>query len=79
MERNVGSIDSVVRALVGLGLLITAAALSSVWIAAAALVLAAVMLLYTGLTERCPAYRLFGWNTRHGAPPPAAPTPRAGV
>lgn len=73
MERNVGSIDSVIRAMVGLALIISAAALSSVWIASAALVAVALVLLYTALVERCPAYRLFGWSThrRVQAPPPA--------
>ena len=75
MDRNVGSIDSVIRAMVGLGLIITGAALSSVWIASATLVVVALILLYTGLTERCPAYRLFGWNTRREPPPPSTPQP----
>lgn len=77
MDRNVGSIDSVIRAMVGLGLIITAAALSSVWIASAALVVVALILLYTGLTERCPAYHLFGWNTRREPPPPTTPQPHS--
>lgn len=72
MERNVGSIDSVMRVMLGLGLLITAAALSSVWIARIALVIAALMLCYTALTERCPAYRMFGWNTRPKTPGPGS-------
>jgi hypothetical protein len=75
MERNVGSIDSAVRAMVGLGLLMTAAALSSVWIASAALIAVSLVLLYTALTERCPAYRVFGWNTRREPPPPVRPEP----
>lgn len=77
MERNVGSIDSAVRAMIGLGLLMTAAALSSVWIASAAVVLVSLALLYTALSERCPAYRLFGWNTRREPPPPTTPEPHA--
>lgn len=75
MERNVGSIDSVVRAMAGLVLLMTAAALSSVWIASAALVLVSLVLLYTALSERCPAYRLFGWSTRREPPPPQPHAP----
>lgn len=75
MERNVGSIDSIVRAIVGLGLLVAAAALSSVWIAAAAMVVVALVMLVTALSERCPAYHLFGWNTRREPPPPTTPAP----
>lgn len=75
MERNMGSIDSVVRAMVGLALIITAAALSSVWIASASLVAVALVLLYTALVERCPAYHLFGWSTRREPRPPTTPQP----
>lgn len=77
MERNVGSTDSVIRAMVGLGLIVTAAALSSVWIASASLVVVALVLLYTALNERCPAYHLFGWSTRREAPPPTTPQPHS--
>lgn len=73
MDRNVGSSDSVIRAMVGLALIVTAAALSSVWMASAALVLVALVLLYTALTERCPMYGLFGWSTRREPPTPAKP------
>jgi hypothetical protein len=75
MERNVGSTDSVLRAMVGLCLLMTGAALSSVWIASAALVVVSLVLLYTALTERCPAYRALGWTTRRQTPPPVRPSP----
>ena len=77
MDRNVGSSDSVIRAMVGLALIVTAAGLSSVWMASAALVLVALVLLYTALTERCPMYHLFGWNTRPEASPPTTPEPHA--
>lgn len=80
MERNVGSTDSVIRVMAGLGLLIAAAALSSVWITSVALVLVSVVLFYTALTERCPAYRAFGWSTRRKAPPPpTTPQPHPGA
>ena len=80
MDRNVGNIDSVIRVVAGLALLIGAAALSSVWIASVALVLVSLVLFYTALTERCPAYRAFGWSTRRKVPPPpTTPQPHAGA
>lgn len=77
MVRNVGNIDSILRAVAGLGLLVAAAAVSPAWIASGALVVVALVLLVTALTERCPAYRLFGWTTRREAPPPTTPEPHA--
>ena len=73
MEKNVGSIDSVIRVMIGLVLLFVAAVVARVWIVSAAAVLIALVLLYTALSERCPAYRLFGWSTRKEPGAPVGP------
>jgi hypothetical protein len=66
MTANVGTWDRVVRALVGLGLLVVAA-LGHGWVRYLGIV--GVVLLATALVRFCPAYRLFGMHTNGSAPP----------
>ena len=60
MEINVGSIDRIARIFAGLILLSLLLWLDSSW---RWLGLIGIVPLLTGLAGRCPAYRLFGWNT----------------
>jgi len=79
MEKNVGSVDSVIRVMIGLVLLFAAAALAPKWILSAVAVLVALVLLYTALSERCPLYGLFHCSTRKEPPAPVGPAvPRQG-
>ena len=68
MRKNVGDGDSVIRVMIGLALLFAAAGVMQ-WVALSmGLVVLAVLLLYTALTEWCPLYTWLGINTRarHG-------------
>jgi hypothetical protein len=80
MRKNVGNGDSVVRVCVALVLLFAAAGMLQWVIASMALVVVAVMLLYTALTEWCPLYDWLGINTRekHGGPSGGAAGHRGG-
>lgn len=65
--RNEGMTDRIIRAVLGTALLVLALlALGGLWQALAAIV--GAVLLVTGLTGVCPAYRLLGMST---CPPPA--------
>ena len=66
MMANVGTSDRVVRALVGLGLLVVAA-LGHGWVRYVGVV--GVVLLLTALVRFCPAYRLLRVRTTGSAPP----------
>lgn len=58
MTHNVGTIDRIVRAT--LGLACAGAALVSPW-----MLVPAVMLMFTALAGSCPGYRLLGRSTCH--------------
>ncbi|MBX3591611.1 DUF2892 domain-containing protein [Thermomonas sp.] len=60
MQINVGSLDRIVRIVIGLILLSLPLWLDSSW---RWLGLIGIMPLLTGLTGRCPGYRLFGLST----------------
>ena len=73
MKPNVGDRDSVIRAMAGLALLLAAAGLLQWPLLSAAVLILAVLLLYTALTEWCPLYALLGISTAkrtrlHGGP-----------
>lgn len=61
MTRNVGSIDRIIRILLGLGLL------AAGWIAESWWGLIGLVPLLTGLVNWCPLYRLLGLST-HRSP-----------
>ena len=64
MKKNVGDGDSVIRVMLGLALLFVAAGLLQWVVVSMGLVVVAVLLLYTALTEWCPLYSWLGINTR---------------
>jgi len=75
MEKNVGSLDAMLRVVMGLALLIVATVVAPAWVLSVAAVAIALVLLYTALSERCPLYRVFHWSTRHEPHAPVGPTP----
>lgn len=62
MQKNVGNKDRIARVIVGLILLGSVIWLDAPWRWVG---LIGVMPLFTGLTGRCPAYRLLGRKTCH--------------
>jgi hypothetical protein len=66
MKQNVGGLDSAIRVMLGLGLLLAAAATMQ-WIALSiALVVLAIPLFWTALTASCPVYTLLGIDSTRG-------------
>ena len=79
MRKNVGDGDSVLRVIIGLGLLLAAAGAMHWAIVSIALVVVAMLLLYTALTQWCPLYKVLGINTRaRGGGMPSGSTGRGG-
>jgi hypothetical protein len=78
MKINVGSLDSAIRAMIALALLLGAGALIDSLVVSFACVLVALLLAWTALSEWCPLYALLGIDTRggdaggHAAAPPKA-------
>ena len=68
MRKNVGDGDSVIRVMIGLALLFAAAGVMHLVVVSMGLVVVAVLMLYTALTEWCPLYALLGINTRANHP-----------
>jgi hypothetical protein len=62
MRENMGTIDRVIRAAVGIGLVLGALAVGAP-LARAVLGAGAVIMLGTALLGVCPLYRVFGLNT----------------
>ena len=62
MRDNVGTIDRVIRAVLGIALVLGALAVSAP-LARGALGVGAVIMLGTALVGVCPVYRVFGLNT----------------
>jgi hypothetical protein len=59
---NVGTVDRVIRLLLGVLLLGLYGALESPW---KYFTLLGLVLVATALSSVCPLYRLIGWSTRH--------------
>jgi hypothetical protein len=59
---NVGTVDRVIRLLLGVLLLGLYGALESPW---KYFTLLGLVLVATALSSFCPLYRLIGWSTRH--------------
>jgi len=78
MRKNVGSLDSAIRAMIALAVLLAAGASIQWPVVSVACVLVSLMLFRTALTGWCPLYALLGINTRggdaggHAAAPPRA-------
>lgn len=62
MEQNVGQTDRVIRAIIGVGLIILAFASFVGWVKWVAIIIGLV-LIATAAVSRCPAYSLFGIKT----------------
>jgi hypothetical protein len=66
MRKNVGSLDSAIRAMIGLGLLL-GAGVSIQWpVVSAGCVLVSLLLLNTALAAWCPLYAVLGIATSDG-------------
>lgn len=66
MKRNMGTMDRVIRAVIGAA----AAGFGAAWVPgfwAWILYAVAAVLLVTAAVGSCPVYTLFGWSTRHTA------------
>ncbi len=74
MRKNVGSLDSAIRAMVALALLLAAGATSQWLVLSVACVIVALVLVRTALNQSCPLYTLLGIETQggRGGGPPAA-------
>lgn len=66
MRKNVGSLDSAIRAMIALALLLAAGASIQWPVVSVACVLVALLLVRTALTGWCPLYALLGIDTRGG-------------
>jgi DUF2892 family protein len=69
MEKNVGTVDAVVRALGGVGLIVVAVLVSDRPFLALGAALIGVLLLGTATTHVCPLYTVFGLRTSRTATP----------
>ena len=63
MSKNVGDLDSAIRAMVGLALLLAAASATQWPVVSVVCVLLSLLLLWTALAGSCPLYALLGINT----------------
>ncbi|HYL22413.1 MAG TPA: DUF2892 domain-containing protein [Gemmatimonadales bacterium] len=63
MKQNVGGLDSVIRVMLGLGLVLAAAGTLQWTLLSVALVLLSIPLFRTALSGSCPVYSLFGIDT----------------
>jgi hypothetical protein len=75
MRKNVGSLDSAIRAMIALALLLAAGASIQWPVVSVACVLVSLMLFRTALTGWCPLYALLGIDTRGGDAGGHAPAP----
>lgn len=66
MKKNVGGLDSAIRVMLGLGLLLAAAGTMQWMVLSVALVVLSIPLFRTALTASCPVYTLFGIDTTRG-------------
>jgi hypothetical protein len=64
MRKNVGSLDSAIRAMIALALLLGAGATSQWIVVSVVCVLVALLLVRTALTQWCPLYPFLGIDTR---------------
>jgi len=75
MRKNVGSLDSAIRAMIALAVLLAAGASIQWPVVSVACVLVSLMLFRTALTGWCPLYALLGIDTRGGDAGGHAPAP----
>lgn len=62
MEQNVGQTDRIIRAIIGVGLIILAFASFVGWVKWVAIIIGLVLLV-TAAVSRCPIWRVFGIKT----------------
>lgn len=63
MKKNVGGLDSAIRVMLGLGLVLAAAGTMQWMALSIALVVSSIPLFWTALTASCPVYTLLGIDT----------------
>lgn len=63
MPRNIGTIDQIVRAMLGLALIAFIGKDGTLTPGSSLAVLAGIYLFATGILLRCPLYRVLGFNT----------------
>jgi hypothetical protein len=66
MRKNVGSLDSAIRGMIALALLLAAGAFIQWPVVSVACVLVSLLLFRTALTAWCPLYALLGIDSRGG-------------
>jgi hypothetical protein len=77
MRQNVGSLDSAIRAMIALALLLGAGASIHWLVVSVACVLVALLLVGTALAGWCPLYALLGIDSRRGDAGGPAARPKA--
>jgi hypothetical protein len=68
MKKNVGGLDSAIRVMLGLGLVLAAAGTMQWMVLSVALVVLSIPLFWTALTASCPFYALLGIDTTRADP-----------